>query len=108
MRHPCLPAAVAAACTAAFVASAVAQPSTVPSTEAPGTQEPASAQPGALPGGGEEAAKEAPGFWERDTLTGNWGGLRTKLEDVGIRLGLQEQSEVWKQRLGRSEARLHL
>ncbi len=95
MRHPCLPAAVAAACTAAFVASAVAQPSTVPSTEAPGTQEPASAQPGALPGGGEEAAKEAPGFWERDTLTGNWGGLRTKLEDVGIRLGLQEQSEVW-------------
>jgi porin len=34
-------------------------------------------------------------LWQRDTLTGTWNGLRTKLEDAGIKLGLQEQSEVW-------------
>jgi porin len=35
------------------------------------------------------------GLWERNTLTGDWGGLRTQLEDAGVTLGLQEQSEVW-------------
>jgi porin len=30
-----------------------------------------------------------------DMLTGDWGGLRTRLADRGINLGLQEQSEVW-------------
>ena len=39
---------------------------------------------------------EAPaGFWDRGTLTGDWNGLRTSLQDAGITLGLQEQSEVW-------------
>jgi porin len=42
-----------------------------------------------------EPSKTAPGFWERDTLTGDWGGLRTKLVDAGVTLGLQEQSEGW-------------
>jgi porin len=37
----------------------------------------------------------APGFWEQDTLTGNWDGLRTQLVDAGVTFGLQEQSEVW-------------
>jgi len=37
----------------------------------------------------------APGFWEQDTLTGNWDGLRTQLVNAGVTFGLQEQSEVW-------------
>ena len=41
-----------------------------------------------------------PGFWEQDTLTGNWDGLRTRLADAGITLGLQEQSEVWGNLMG--------
>lgn len=41
-----------------------------------------------------------PGFWERDTLTGDWGGLRTELTQAGIQLGLQEQSELWVNTLG--------
>ncbi|MDB5362281.1 MAG: Porin [Rhodospirillales bacterium] len=41
-------------------------------------------------------SKETPkptGFWERDTLTGNWGGVRTSLEDSGIKFGASEISE---------------
>jgi porin len=34
-------------------------------------------------------------LWERDTLTGNWGGVRTMLQDAGITFGLLDQSEVW-------------
>jgi porin len=40
-------------------------------------------------------AATSPGLWQRDTLTGDWAGLRTSLEDAGITLGLEEQSEVW-------------
>jgi porin len=36
-----------------------------------------------------------PTLWQRDTLTGDWGGLRSRLADQGIVLSLQEQSEVW-------------
>ena len=32
---------------------------------------------------------------DRETLTGDWGGVRTRLEAAGITLGVQEQSEVW-------------
>lgn len=35
------------------------------------------------------------GFWERDTLTGDWGGARTKLVDGGITLGLRYTGEVF-------------
>jgi porin len=35
------------------------------------------------------------GLWQRDTLTGDWGGVRTRLDDAGVSFGLQEQSEVW-------------
>ena len=42
----------------------------------------------------------APGFWQQDTLTGNWDGLRTKLVDSGVTFGLQEQSEVWGNLMG--------
>jgi porin len=34
------------------------------------------------------------GLWERDRLTGDWGGLRTALEARGIALGLTDTSEV--------------
>ena len=34
------------------------------------------------------------GLWERDRLTGDWGGLRTSLEARGITLGLTDTSEV--------------
>jgi porin len=34
-------------------------------------------------------------LWDRSKLTGDWGGLRTSLQDVGVTFGLQEQSEVW-------------
>jgi porin len=41
------------------------------------------------------AQDTAPGFWDRPTLTGDWGGLRTRLEDAGIKLAFQEQSELF-------------
>ncbi len=34
------------------------------------------------------------GFWTRDTLLGDMGGLRTQLGTYGITLNLQEQSEI--------------
>jgi porin len=44
--------------------------------------------------------KEPSPFWQRDTLTGDWNGLRTSLQDAGIRLGLQEQGELWVNAIG--------
>jgi porin len=35
------------------------------------------------------------GLWDRATLTGDWGGLRTTLLDAGVKFSLGEQSEVW-------------
>jgi porin len=35
------------------------------------------------------------GVWDRDSLTGDWGGARARLDDAGVTFGLQEQSEVW-------------
>ncbi|MGE0223745.1 MAG: carbohydrate porin [Acetobacteraceae bacterium] len=37
---------------------------------------------------------EAQGLWHRERLTGDWGGLRTALEDYGISLGLTNTAEV--------------
>ena len=35
----------------------------------------------------ERVSEEEPkGFWEQDTLTGEWGGLRTRLRDAGVDL----------------------
>lgn len=47
---------------------------------------PATAQP---------EAEAPPGLWERDTLTGNWGGARDRWGEQGVTLALQEQSELW-------------
>ncbi len=42
--------------------------------------------------GAQDAAKPT-GFWERDSLTGDWGGVRSSLEDAGVKLGAIETSE---------------
>jgi len=58
--------------------------------EAPATDAPADA-PAA-----DAAAADAPkptGFWERDRLTGDWGGVRDELEDAGLKLGATEISD---------------
>ncbi|MDR3530970.1 MAG: carbohydrate porin [Rhodopila sp.] len=45
--------------------------------------------------GAETTETGADDLWQRATLTGDWNGLRTSLQDAGIKFGLQEQSEVW-------------
>ncbi len=58
-------------------------------------------RPAAAQGAGDATASSPPaaaatGLWDRDTLTtGNWGGLATLLQESGIKLGLQEQDELW-------------
>src|SRR6185312_17190336 len=47
------------------------------------------------PSAGTPSARSTPGLWDRDALSGNWGGLRDTLVSRGVTLGLQEQSEVW-------------
>ena len=59
------------------------------------TPEAPSAQPGVQPATGAPAAEEKPGFWERDTMLGDVLGVRSKLEDFGIKFGLEEQEELW-------------
>ena len=45
--------------------------------------------------GGAAAATPSASLWDRGTLTGDWAGVRTRLETAGITLSAQEQSEVW-------------
>jgi porin len=45
--------------------------------------------------GGTAAQTPAASLWGRETLTGDWAGVRMQLETVGITLSVQEQSEVW-------------
>lgn len=56
----------------------------------PPLQQTPSSQPGAQPTG-----NLAQSIWDQDTLTGNWGGLRKRLLEDGISIGVQEQSEGW-------------
>jgi porin len=45
---------------------------------------------------GEEAAPSyKAGLWERDALTGDWGGLRSSLEEKGLKLGLNYIGEAF-------------
>jgi len=37
-------------------------------------------------GSGTAPAASSNGFWERDTLTGDWGGLRPRLSEAGLKL----------------------
>ncbi len=43
-------------------------------------------------------------IWERSKLTGDWGGLRKKLEEAGINFTLNEQSELWANLFGGKRA----
>jgi porin len=45
-------------------------------------------------------AEQAGPIWARDTLTGDWAGLRTRLDQAGVRLELQEQRELWSNLAG--------
>jgi porin len=45
--------------------------------------------------GGAAAGTKPKSLWDRETLTGNWAGVRMRLETAGIKLGVQEQSELW-------------
>jgi hypothetical protein len=38
---------------------------------------------------------EPQSLWQQDTLTGDWGGLRTRLVNDGFTFGLQQESELW-------------
>jgi porin len=49
---------------------------------------------------GETPAKAPDDIWTRDSLTGDWGGLRSSLEDAGVKFGLLEQSELWGNLVG--------
>lgn len=40
------------------------------------------------------ALQDPPGFWERDTLTGDWGGVRRDLADRGLTTSLEFTGEV--------------
>ena len=44
----------------------------------------------------QDAVTNAPAksFWERDTLTGDWGGLRSRWSDKGFDVGLEYTGEV--------------
>ncbi|MDG3439792.1 carbohydrate porin [Nitrospirillum amazonense] len=42
-----------------------------------------------------QQAADQPGFWDRDGLTGNWGGLRGRLADNGLALNLVYVGEVF-------------
>jgi porin len=49
-----------------------------------------------LPAGPDETANShGGGLWQREVLTGDWGGLRTSLEDKGLRLGLNSIDEAF-------------
>jgi porin len=72
-----------------FAEAQLAEAQAAPDAAAPGLSNPS-------PTPGTETPQQTPdSIWTRDTLTGNWNGLRTSLEAAGIKFGLQEQSELW-------------
>jgi porin len=90
-----------ALCSLAAAFLALASPATTEAQQAPGTATPDSAIPDAPEAppssqpGSQPSVNEPESIWDRATLTGDWGGVRTRLVDAGVTLGLQEQSEVW-------------
>ena len=42
-----------------------------------------------------ETASLPEDIWKRDTLTGDWGGVRKSLEEAGVTFSVNEQSELW-------------
>jgi porin len=41
-----------------------------------------------------EEAEAVKGLWERDTLTGDWGGLRTHLAERGVKVNAAYTAEM--------------
>jgi porin len=58
-------------------------------------QDPATPTPGVATPAAPPSTVGPSGVTARDTLTGDWGGLRTNLEAAGVIFGLEEQSELW-------------
>ncbi|MDZ5650382.1 carbohydrate porin [Nitrospirillum sp. BR 11828] len=50
---------------------------------------------GLAPAQAQEEATTPPGFWQRDVLTGDWGGLRSRLQDDGLSLNLVYVGEAF-------------
>jgi porin len=48
----------------------------------------------AAPKPDDTAASHSTGLWDRDVLTGDWGGLRSSLENNGLQLGANTIDEV--------------
>lgn len=49
----------------------------------------------ALPAASADAAPAPKTIWQQDTLTGDWGGVRTWLNDRGVTIDLTETDEVF-------------
>lgn len=80
----------------AIVAVAFALSVTVGTAARAQTAAPAAVPVAATP----EANAKPAGFWERDTMTGSWGGVRTQLEDWGVKLGLVSENEAFSNLTG--------
>lgn len=48
----------------------------------------------ALPASGQQAERATGGLWQQDTLTGDWGGLRSRFAEQGVSLDISEIDEV--------------
>jgi porin len=98
-----LPVCVSALLGIGFAATASAQPAPSAADQAApgGSAGPAQPQQSAQPQQPAATPAKAPDdIWTRDTLTGDWGGLRSSLEDAGVKFGLLEQSELWGNLVG--------
>ncbi|KAA5608121.1 carbohydrate porin, partial [Rhodovastum atsumiense] len=76
---------------ALLLASVAALPA-LAQTPLPAAPETREQQP--LGAGPQTGAEPEKGFWEREHMLGDLGGLRSRLEDAGVTLTLQETSEV--------------
>ena len=102
---PEAPAAPRAATPAAPVVVPAAPPTAPASTMSKAGGAPGPARPATAPEGGAPAAPEVPvpppagtvysGSWRGwPAASGDWGGLRTRLEEAGLGIGLQVTSEI--------------
>jgi len=81
-RFPCVRRALLAILLASNVVAARAQETPAAEAESVTTSTSAAAPP------------HAGGFWERDVVTGDWGGRRIALENAGVLVGLDSINEI--------------
>lgn len=89
-KHSTITLILGALSTFSFTAGAAEPYQDVPSAS-PTSVEPQTTQPGVPEG----LTGPVDTFWKRDTLTGDWGGLREELEDKGITIAPTWQAEVF-------------